>query len=882
MSFVTILSGTQTSLQLPSLPPPSGMNQFIQQLITSSDVDLIIQTVKSSIKLNKHTQLLSSLNTFNQLKRNELTEVCQSNLSNIMLGIDELNLLSNDVVVLKGKLIGLNNINKEIISKLIKLQLHLDVLIITKDNLNLAGNCINDCLDLLYKFNMITTTYMNTKYYSCLKLILTEEFKLNYTFAKHIYQEINYFKEMIINHTNTDYNDWLLYLNNINIGKVLVNNNLCNQMNLVNEIYRWKDDSVDGIGLFTPLLGQSVSIQSAASVSIQSAAPLSIQSAEGNVHSASTLSLQSTNLPAKEDINKEDITKAKQSNLSKSLVQLVHNEINQTNHINNINFKPLYNSLLINKLLNTLFPKFQSTYSVDRCNHLHSLLANCPINSSPVTIQNVESFKNWFSSILGWFLIEHYIAKNTQVEFNDFKCLQLDREWSLAQTILKDSWENIIGNLDNVDCILDLKVWVAVGVNGLSSLNDLVRDLLPSLFSRYLNLIRKEGTKLVREILENDIYEPMTVNNNEEWQTVKLSMAGVLDSPEKIEAVVGSGASIPDLQNLTQISFPIRLPFTRGLPEVSLVMVKFIRAYHMFLDGVTQQFGEYDDLLLSALNTLLVQDVHGCILDRLKMESLGQTVQVWWNLAALSGLCGTVWEDWLDRRHGVTASDRFLGAEMVGLKIGTSRHALHLQRARKVFSETQSSAEKRVFEILNAKIDEFLELCDYDFRGSGRRGASLFLQDLLPWLHTTVSESLASFPTRIKWQVYFDCLNHLVQRLFGIMMDAEEMSVGFLDVWDEDLTFLELFCADLESGEDHLLGLRDALVEMRQTLNLLKSGVWEEYFNPSIKARKYSRVSKETVALLLEKYVFRLLLTFSFFRLGKNVGGMQSIISRFK
>jgi hypothetical protein len=832
------------------------MNQFIQQLITSADVDLTIQTVKSSIKLNKHTQLLSSLNAFNQLKRNELTEVCQLNLSSLMLGIEELNLLSNDVVVLKGKLIGLNNINKEIISKLIKLQLHLDVLVITKDNLGLAGGCISDCLDLLYKFNSITAYFTNAKYYSCLKLILTEEFKLNYTFAKHIYQEIRYFKEMIINHTNADYDDWLLYISDIDIGKVLVNNNLCNQMNLVNEICRWKDDSVDGIGLFAPPLSsiQPVSIKAAEGT------PLAIQSAKG-----STLSLQSANLPTKEKgIDKEAINKAKQSNLSKSLVQLVHNEINQTNHINNINFKPLYNSLLINKLLNTLFPKFQSTYSIDRCNHLHSLLANCPINPSPITIQGVESFKNWFSSILGWFLIEHYIAKNTQVEFNDFKCLQLDREWSLAQTILKDSWENIIGNLDNVDCILDLKVWVAVGVNGLSGLNDLVRDLLPSLFSRYLNLIRKEGTKLVREILENDIYEPMTVNNDDEWQTVKLSMAGVLDSPEKIEAVVGSGASIPDLQNLTQISFPIRLPFTRGLPEVSLVMVKFIRAYHMFLDGVTQQFGEYDDLLLSALNTLLVQDVHGCILDRLKMESLGQTVQVWWNLAALSGLCGTVWEDWLDRRHGVTASDRFLGAEMVGLKIGTSRHALHLQRARKVFSETQSSAEKRVFEILNAKIDEFLELCDYDFRGSGRRGASLFLQDLLPWLHTTVSESLASFPTRIKWQVYFDCLNHLVQRLFGIMLDAEEMSVGFLDVWDEDLTFLELFCADLESGEDHLLGLRDALVEMRQTLNLLKSGVWEEFFNPSIKARKYSRVSKETVALLLEKYVFPLLLTFSF------------------
>jgi hypothetical protein len=94
------------------------------------------------------------------------------------------------------------------------------------------------------------------------------------------------------------------------------------------------------------------------------------------------------------------------------------------------------------------------------------------------------------------------------------------------------------------------------------------------------------------------------------------------------------------------------------------------------------------------------------------------------------------------------------------------------------FGNTRKMAEKRVFELTNSKIDDFLDIADYDwlpltaFRFTHRRVSatknthpSAYLQDVVAFLTTVVRTALQNLPQNIKTFVYFDSLDHLATSL---------------------------------------------------------------------------------------------------------------------
>ena len=94
------------------------------------------------------------------------------------------------------------------------------------------------------------------------------------------------------------------------------------------------------------------------------------------------------------------------------------------------------------------------------------------------------------------------------------------------------------------------------------------------------------------------------------------------------------------------------------------------------------------------------------------------------------------------------------------------------------FGNTRKMAEKRVFELVNSKIDDFLDIADYDWYApvgglvevSGCRQRRIpiqahTLQDVVAFLTTVVRTALQNLPQNIKTFVYFDALDHLATSL---------------------------------------------------------------------------------------------------------------------
>lgn len=69
----------------------------------------------------------------------------------------------------------------------------------------------------------------------------------------------------------------------------------------------------------------------------------------------------------------------------------------------------------------------------------------------------------------------------------------------------------------------------------------------------------------------------------------------------------------------------------------------------------------------------------------------------------------------------------------------------------------------------------------------------------------------------------------------------------------QDVNYLTEFVGSLENGQM----LRENLDELQQTVNLMQSDNHEEFFDISIRNKKYGRVDVLNGPMLLEKYARR-------------------------
>ena len=143
------------------------------------------------------------------------------------------------------------------------------------------------------------------------------------------------------------------------------------------------------------------------------------------------------------------------------------------------------------------------------------------------------------------------------------------------------------------------------------------------------------------------------------------------------------------------------------------------------------------------MDELLSNKVCDTLVERLASQYLGQIVQILINLEHFELAC------------------RELETLLAAARSQNSAGGSIALRATEKFRTNKKAAEKRIFEVVNSKIDDLIETAEYDWMAHvSPLEPSNYMQTLTRFLSNIMNSTLLGLPTEIKELIYFDALSH--------------------------------------------------------------------------------------------------------------------------
>lgn len=464
---------------------------------------------------------------------------------------------------------------------------------------------------------------------------------------------------------------------------------------------------------------------------------------------------------------------------------------------------------------------------------------------------DLAGFEKYLNDLVGFFIVEAHVVANTD---NFRSRASIDLLWEAASDKLKEVITVSLQNCENPDHFLRIKELMINFIETLENYNFAVNKLLTLLmafFERYTNLKMLSSSEKCDKNIEMDDGSCVTVHSIAEYQ----------DMLKIYNYTVGASSSAKSV-------FPKSFPFSQSFLGSCKEIKAFIQGFYQFAEGFHQQFNEMDDILKKAVEVLITQHICSSLEGKLmsgtiKLSEVVRTILDLEHYQLYIAEIETI-------IHQKRASQRLVApknasANKLGVEEGAK--ATMTENCQKKLHDTRAKAGNRIYELVNKKIDDFLDLAEYDFcpmdpHRSGsptkefptnpKKDPSPYLSDLVDYLDVVWSSILSDLPVTVKSFVYYEAIYHLVLRLLGMIThsNVKKLSPLFVDCqFNTDVSFLESFVGRL--GDPNLI---EHVVEIRQTVNFIKSDSNpEEYLQPNMKNKKYLRVSKANALCLLEK-----------------------------
>ena len=497
-----------------------------------------------------------------------------------------------------------------------------------------------------------------------------------------------------------------------------------------------------------------------------------------------------------------------------SAIELVADESTEFDVLDNedvrVDFTPLFECLHIHNALGQT-DKFKAEYAATRKQQKDLMLPT----SITLVDSETSSLSEMLESIAGFAIIE----KATLQKAPSLRSpVDVDELWeSICQSAIS-LISKALPEVNNAEMLLKIKGVIALFIQTMESWGYPVRSLdafLLILFRKYAELLKRRFSDDFQEIVMTDDYMPMPINNGDEYdKVVNVSWY----TPEKPRE---------------EIRFPCVLPFSQMYPLCCIDIRNFLNQFYFFSDDHFQQPKVIDDTLRSSLDELLAEKVCQSLVERLGSQYLGQIVQILINLEHFETACREL--------------EQLLAAARSSSSVGGSV-ALS---ATEQFKNHKKTAEKRIFELVNSKIDDLIDTAEYDWSAQyGTSETSSYMQELTQYLSTTMTTVLIGLPTEIKELIYFDALGHAAEKILSIPLspDVRRINPNGVAALALDVKFLSTFVETLGNPI-----LQETLDELRQTIALMQSGNTDEYYDISTRNKKYGRVNAMNGPLLLEK-----------------------------
>uniref|UniRef100_A0A673HYL3 Exocyst complex component n=1 Tax=Sinocyclocheilus rhinocerous TaxID=307959 RepID=A0A673HYL3_9TELE len=465
-----------------------------------------------------------------------------------------------------------------------------------------------------------------------------------------------------------------------------------------------------------------------------------------------------------------------------------------------VDFSPVYRCLHIYTVLGDR-ETFENYYRKQRKKQARLVLQ--PQSNMHET---VEGYRKYFNQIVGFFVVEDHILHATQgLVTRAFT----DELWNMALS-------KIIAVL-RTHSILYVVHFIDLGYSlcCLLTVIALVRD-------QYNETLLKKWALVFRDIFEQDNYSPIPVENEEEYKAV-------------VSRFPFHDAEIEKQQ------FPKKLPMSQSVPQIYSQVKEFIYASLKFSESLHRSSTEIDDMLRKSTNLLLTRTLSSCLQNLIKKPHIGLTelVQIIINTTHLEHACKYL-EDFITNITNVSP-ETVHTTRLYGLS---------------TFKDARHAAEGEIYTKLNQKIDEFIQLADYEWGMAESDGrASGYLMDLINFLRSTF-QVFTHLPGKVAQTACMSSCKHLATSLMQMLLDTElkQISMGAIQQFNLDVMQCELFASSEPVPGFQGDTLQLAFIDLRQLLDLFMVWDWSTYLaDYGQPTSKYLRVNPSTALALLEK-----------------------------
>lgn len=282
-----------------------------------------------------------------------------------------------------------------------------------------------------------------------------------------------------------------------------------------------------------------------------------------------------------------------------------------------------------------------------------------------------------------------------------------------------------------------------------------------------------------------------------------------------------------------EIRFPCVLPFSQMYPLCCIDIRNFLNQFYFFYDDHFQHPRIVDETLKMSLDELLSESVCRLLVERLNSQYLGQIVQILINLEYFEIACYEL--------EPLLAAARSTASVGGSVSLGATEE----------FRSNKKTAEKRIFELVNSKIDDLIGTAEYDWMAPTlEKEPSNYMQTLTRYLSNIMNSVLLGLPTEIKELIYFDALSHAATMILSLPLSTEVrwINPNGVAALAKDVQYLTEFVDTLGNPI-----LRENLDELQQTVMLMQAENSDDFYDISTRNKKYGRVDAMNGPVLLEK-----------------------------
>ena len=507
-----------------------------------------------------------------------------------------------------------------------------------------------------------------------------------------------------------------------------------------------------------------------------------------------------------------------------SAIELVADESEEHDLFKNedleIDFTPLFEALHIHRSLD-MMDKFKTDYATNRKGQQDLILAD------PVTLVEEElgSLHNMLENVAGFAILERSVMKKVP----DLRTnAEIEELWDSLCSSAISVMNKTLPQVDNAEHLLNIKNLVALFIQTMSSFGyntSVMSQYLLVLFDRYAELLKQRFSEDFVEIVSTDDYMPMPIQNAEEY-----------------EKVVNVSWYTPD-RPVEQITFPTVFPFSQMYPLCCIDIRNFLNQFYFFNDvdspTSTSLSSTIDSRLRLSLDDLLTTKVCASLVSKLSSHYLGQIVQILINLTHFSTAC--------------TELESLLSTVSTSTATPTASAPFTL-KATSQFTQHQKTAENRIFELVNVKVTDLIDTSEYDFLTPITPSApSNYISDLTNYLTNITSTILLSLPNSLKDLMLFNAISHTASSILALPLAPEVEKISPFAVQQMSLD-VQHFSEYVRTLPNNMI-LLESLDELSQTISLMQSSQPEEFYDISLRNKKYGNVDPMKGPQLLEKLV---------------------------